>query len=152
DGADERVLAVQHDAGDRPVHPAAVWSLDDDGAPGVEVAAAVAVVDIGGGEPVEIDRVAEKPVFLARPRGDATWRDRRPGMSARQGFDDVLSRCGCRQSKRKGDADQAVLLADAGRSAEDAEARLDALDAIEQRRRRLQLIGAADDRPHLEVP
>src|SRR5690348_15341704 len=75
-------------------------------------------------------------------------------MSRRECLDDRRSRRGGGQAERQRDADKrtALLPADTGRRSQDAKSWLDALDSVEQRGRRLEFVGAANDGAHLQVP
>src|SRR5262249_11174472 len=115
---------------------------------------AVALVNIRSRQPPEIDSFPKEFVFLAGAGGDPSGCNRslfvRPGQRVHQ-FPAGSRR---RKAKRQGDPGQfqAALATNTSGRPEYPESWLNTFDLLEEGSRRPQLIGAPDDRAHLEMP
>jgi hypothetical protein len=154
DNAGHAPTIEQHDARNAPIGPTPVGRARHHGAPGIEIAPAVAVMDERCWQVHEIDRVASENVFLAGTARDASRRDRRTAAGGDEGLDDVSTAGTCIEPERERHARKvkAGLAARAGWRAEYAKARFNSFDVRKERRRRARLIAAAGDRADLEMP
>ena len=150
DATHDRFL-VDHVAVDAPVHPVAVRVLGGGDAKGVDVAPAIALMQVGRREGKQVDVFAREDVFLARAVGDLEGADGVFHALHELAHQLLVTRLRV-HSQANGDAREVVLPSLAHGRAQDGGAVGDAFDISHVRHGRADLADAAADRTDFQVP